>query len=118
MKSKHTKATGGARMTAYRRALAWLCLAGLVGCGGGALAAGGSALKASAAVLDGARFVRRYVCAPELDPLLGNPREPAAAAPSAPPVAAPAPSPTVNAAPAPAPLPTVDAAPPVADGGL
>jgi len=91
MNHRNTTGTGGAR----GRGLALLCLTALVGCGGGTLAAGGTALKVSAAVLDGARLVRRHVCAPALDPILGNPREPAP--PTSPPSAVPPPPPAVVA---------------------
>lgn len=106
------------------RGLTLLCLAALMGCGGGTFAAADNALKVSAAVLDGARIVRRHVCAPELDPLLGNPREPATAltAPSASTTpAAPPPTPSAPvSSPAPIAAPATPPAPPAAlqDGGL
>lgn len=98
---------------ARARGVVTLCLAlvlavGGVGCSGGAAAAGSVALKTGVAVLEGARWTRRYVCSRALDPILGDPR--AEVAPSsggdAPVPAAPAP------APPPAPAAPVLLAPP------
>lgn len=91
------------------------CLAlavGSLGCSGGAAGAAGAALKTAEVVVNGARFVRRAICAPELDPILGNPRDE---------VSADTPRSSGGQAPAPAPssppaLPPPTAATPAIEG--
>ena len=94
---------GGVAAAARAGGFATLALLALLslGCSGGP---GGAVLKTATVVVDVASTVRRYICARELDPLLGDPRPGASAddprssggqapsSPSAPPAIAPAPA--------------------------